>query len=245
MSKSSSRQQTSPREADLYPPLKAHLVAQGYDVKGEVGSADIVARRGQEPPVIVELKLGFSLTLFHQGLARLAVTDLVYVAVPWKSGKPFARALKDNVTLARRVGLGVITVRLRDGHVVVHADPEPYRPRKSKAKRARLLRAFDRLQGDPNSGGATRHGIVTGYRQDAVRCARFLAVHGPSPGRKVKEWAEVPDATRIMRDDHYGWFEKVSRGVYALSAAGRRGLADYGDVADDLIEDVSPSNPLQ
>lgn len=230
MTKPVPNQSTRPREADLYAPVKAYLTRQGYTVKGEVGAADIVALREGEEPLVVELKRGFSLSLFHQGIARLAMTDRVYVAVPFKSGKPFARALKDNVALARRVGLGVLTVRARDGHVVVHADPEPYRPRKSQKKKAQLLRAFERLKGDPNEGGATRHGLVTGYRQDALRCARFLAVHGPSAGRKVKDWAEVPDATRIMRDDHYGWFEKVSRGVYGLSAAGRRGLDDYGDV---------------
>ncbi|MEJ6398347.1 DUF2161 domain-containing phosphodiesterase [Yoonia sp. 208BN28-4] len=219
----------SVKEADLYPPVKAFLQRQGYEVKGEVGAADIVAMRGKEDPVVVELKLGFSLALFHQGIARLGVTELVYVAVPHKPGKPFARALKDNVALARRVGLGVLTVRLRDGHVEAHADPGPYAARTIKKKKQRLLKAFDRLKGDPNAGGATRHGLVTGYRQDAVACARFLAVHGPSKGAKVKEWAEVPDATRIMRDDHYGWFERVEKGVYGLTAKGRKGLADYGD----------------
>lgn len=218
------------READLYAPVKAYLTRQGYDVKGEVGAVDVVARRGKEDPLVVELKLGFSLTLFHQGIDRLSVTDLVYIAVPHKPGKPFARALKDNVALARRIGLGVMVVRLRDGHVEVLADPVPYAPRKSKKKKTRLLRAFDRLQGDPNAGGATRHGLVTGYRQDAVKCARFLAVHGPSKGAKIKEWAEVPSATRIMADDHYAWFERVSRGVYGLTDKGRQGLADYGDV---------------
>ena len=221
---------TKPRETDLYPPIKAYLARQGYAVKGEVGPADVVARRGEEPPLVVELKLAFSLALFHQGIARLAVTDHVYLAVAHKPGKPFLRALKDNVKLARRLGLGVITVRLRDGHVEVHADPGPYAPRKSQKKTTRLLRAFDRLQGDPNDGGATRHGIITGYRQDALRCARFLAVHGPSKGATVKAWAEVPDATRIMAADHYGWFERVSRGVYGLTETGRRGLTDYGDV---------------
>ncbi|WP_373634991.1 DUF2161 domain-containing phosphodiesterase [Yoonia sp. SS1-5] len=222
--------QAKQKETALYPPIKAYLQGQGYEVKGEVGAADVVACRPGEPPVVIELKLGFSLTLFHQGINRLAVSDLVYLAVPHKPGKPFARALKDNVKLARRIGLGVMTVRPRDGHVVVHADPGPYAPRKSAKKAARLLRAFDRLKGDPNDGGATRHGIVTGYRQDALRCARFLAVHGPSKGAQVKEWAEVPDATRIMAADHYGWFTRVARGVYGLTDAGRKGLADYGDV---------------
>ncbi|MEO1639425.1 MAG: DUF2161 family putative PD-(D/E)XK-type phosphodiesterase [Pseudomonadota bacterium] len=214
------------KETDLYPPIKAYLEGQGYDVKGEVGAADIVARRGDDL-LVVEMKLGFSLALFHQGIARLAVTDDVYLAVP-AGGK--TKALRANVALARRAGLGVMTVRLRDGLVEVLADPGPYAARQSKKKRARLLRAFERLQGDPNDGGATRHGIITGYRQDALRCARFLAVHGPSKGSKVKDWAEVPAATRIMADDHYGWFIRVERGVYDLTEAGRKGLADYGDV---------------
>ena len=214
------------KEADLYPPVKAYLQAQGYAVKGEVGAADVVGLRGDDL-VIVELKTGFSLALFHQGIERLAVTEHVYLAVP-AGGK--TKALKANVKLARRAGLGVMTVRLRDGLVEVLADPGPYAARASRKKKARLLRAFARLQGDPNAGGATRHGIVTGYRQDALRCARFLAVHGPSKGAQVRDWAEVPDATRIMADDHYGWFTRVERGVYALTDAGRQGLQDYGDL---------------
>ncbi|HIF78624.1 MAG TPA: hypothetical protein EYQ36_13725, partial [Sulfitobacter sp.] len=62
---------SNPRETDLYPPIKAFLEDQGYVVKAEVGAADVVALRGAEPPVVVELKLGFSLALFHQCLARL------------------------------------------------------------------------------------------------------------------------------------------------------------------------------
>jgi hypothetical protein len=214
-----------PREADLYPPVKAHLQRQGYDVKGEVGAADVVGRRGGDV-VVVELKLGFSLALFHQGIERLSVTECVYLAIP-AGGK--SKALKANVKLARRAGLGVLTVRLRDGLVEVLADPGPYAARQSKKKKTRLLRAFDRLEGDPNAGGSTRHGIITGYRQDALKCARFLAVHGASKGAQIKAWAEVPQATQIMAADHYGWFCRVSRGVYDLTDVGRQGLKDYGD----------------
>ena len=41
-------------ETELYDPIKAYLMAQGYEVKGEVGAADLVACRGDEPPVIVD-----------------------------------------------------------------------------------------------------------------------------------------------------------------------------------------------
>ena len=56
----------SARETDLYPPVKAYLEGQGYAVKGEVQGCDVVALRGAEPPVIVELKQRFSLDLVLQ-----------------------------------------------------------------------------------------------------------------------------------------------------------------------------------
>ncbi|MEM6277248.1 MAG: DUF2161 family putative PD-(D/E)XK-type phosphodiesterase [Pseudomonadota bacterium] len=214
------------READLYPPVKAYLEGQGYAVKGEVGAADVVAVRGEEPPVIVELKTGFSLMLFHQALDRLAVTDHVYTCVFRPKGK---RALRDNLRLARRLGLGVMTVR-HDGLLEVHADPGPYAPRKNAKKKTKLLREFERLDGDPNAGGATRHGIVTGYRQDALKCAAYLAETGAEKGAIIAKATGVPKATTIMRDNHYGWFRKVEKGVYDLTEAGRTGLADWADV---------------
>ena len=215
------------RETDLYPPLKTYLEGQGYAVKSEVGAADIVAVRGEEEPVIVELKVSFSLTLFHQAVARQAITDLVYIAVERGSGGRFEKALKDNIKLARRLGLGLITLRLRDGFVEVHCDPGPYRPRQSKPKRARLLREFARRVGDPNQGGATRVGLVTAYRQDALRCAAHLAEKGALKGAVVAKATGVAKATRLMADDHYGWFERVETGVYAVTPKGREALEAY------------------
>ncbi len=215
-------------ETDLYPPVKAFLEAQGYEVKGEVGPADVVACRDGADPVIVELKAGFSLALFHQGVARLALSDAVYLAVPRGSGRRFTGALKNNLALCRRLGLGLITVRLSDGLVEVHWDPGSHAPRKSAVRRGRLLREFARREGDPSQGGATRAGLVTAYRQDAVRIASYLAEHGAAKGATVARATGVARATRIMADDHYGWFERVSTGVYALTPNGRAGLAAYG-----------------
>lgn len=216
------------READLYPPIKAYLERQGYTVKGEVGAADLVAVRGGEVPLIVELKLRLNLTLYHQAVARLAITDLVYIAVPKPSGKTARRGLRENTMLCRRLGLGFLTVR-KDGAVEAQCDPGPYAPRKNADKRARLLREFDRLEGDPNDGGATRHGIVTAYRQDALRCAAYLAEVGAEKGAIIAKATGVENATTLMRDNHYGWFDRVETGIYALTPAGRQGLVDWGE----------------
>ena len=187
-----------------------------------------MARRGGEEPVIVELKLRLSLALFHQAVARLALSDLVYIAVPRPEGAQARRVLKDTCALCRRIGLGFITVR-GDGVTEVLCDPGGPAPRRNPKARVRLLREFDRLRGDPNDGGATRHGIVTGYRQDALRCAAYLAEHGPTKGAAVARAVGVKAATRIMAENHYGWFTRVATGIYALTETGREGLVQWAE----------------
>ncbi len=215
------------KETDLYAPIKRMLEVQRYVVKGEIGAADVVAMRGDEEPIIVELKTGFSLSLFHQGIARQAMTDVVYVAVPRGSGRVFLKALGDNKSLCRRLGLGLITVRMEDGFVEIHCDPEPYRPRQSKQRKARLLREFARRVGDPNSGGATRRGIVTSYRHDALKLLLVLHANGPMKAAHVAQASGVQNARQVLADDHYSWFERVRTGVYAVTPKGAAAFTDY------------------
>ncbi len=222
------------RETDLYPPVKLMLEGQGYVVKGEIGAADIVALRDGEEPVVVELKTKFSLSLFHQAVQRQALTDAVYVAVPRGEGRPFMKALADNRVLCRRLGLGLITVRMQDGCVEIHCDPTAYRPRQSKPRKARLLREFARRVGDPTSGGATRVGLVTAYRQDALLCLKVLELNGPTKAAEVARQARVKHARRLMADDHYGWFERVAPGIYDLTPKGRIAVTDYAGELERL-----------
>jgi hypothetical protein len=204
------------RETALYEPIKQFLESQGYEVKAEVGPADVVAVRGDEPPVIVELKTSFSLSLFHQAVERQAITDSVYIAVPAGEGRRAYQTLQKHRKLCRRLGIGLLTVRQSDRLVVVHADPAPYRPRQSKRKQAELMREFVRRDGDPNIGGANRRRIVTAYRQDALRCAEFLSVNGATKAALVASGSGVARARQIMADNHYGWFRRVSVGIYEL-----------------------------
>jgi hypothetical protein len=210
-----------PLETDLYPPVKALLERQGYSVKGEVHRCDIVAVRGAEPPVVVELKRTFGLGLVLQGIDRLSLTDTVYLAIgAWP---PRLREVKK---LCRRVGLGLIVVGKRRAEVLL--DPLPYRPRKNARRVTRLLGEHARRIGDPNRGGSTRLPIMTAYRQEALRCASLLAAHGPMALKALRAAGDVPNAARILQDDVYGWFQRVERGVYTISADGLRGLERFG-----------------
>lgn len=218
------------RESDLYAPVKAFLEAQGYTVKAEVGDCDILARRGADPPVVVELKLTFSLALVMQGVARQTMFDHVYLAVPVSTDRGWVLRYKDIVRLCRRLGLGLIAVR-PDG-AEAHLDPGSYAPRKMARRSNRLLREFDRRVGDPNTGGVTGVKRMTAYRQDALRCAAFLQMHGAAKAAIVAKDAGVARAATLMRADVYGWFERVERGVYTLTPMGQAGLATHhADVA--------------
>lgn len=212
-------------EADLYRPIKQFLEAQGYTVKGEIGPCDVVAVRGDDGPVVVELKERLSLTLILQAVDRLAVSDVVYVA--FRVGKGQSGSWRSHgtqvVALCRRLGLGLLTVSVRD-RVEVVIDPAPYRPRTSRPRRLRLLKEFTERVGDPEVGGSAMARRLTVYRQDALRCARVLAAEGVMKVSGLRTRSGVSRAGAILRDNHYGWFERVSVGHYTLSANGTREL---------------------
>ena len=215
------------RETDLYAPVKKFLEGQGYEVKAEIGAADVVGMRGEDAPVIVELKTGFTLPLIHQAIERQKITDFVYVAVPAGKGRTGQKTLMKNLNLCRRLGLGFISVRLRDGHLTVHCDPGPYQPRQSKPRKQLLLAEFAKREGDPNTGGASRVKLMTAYRQDALRCLKFLSEAGATKAALVSKASRVEHARRIMADNHYGWFERVATGIYDLTPAGKKALKTY------------------
>lgn len=208
-------------ESDLYAPVKALLEGQGYVVKGEVRGCDVVAVRGKEPPVVVELKRAFGLGLVLQGVDRLALTDLVYLAVG-----QWPKQMKNVKKLCRRLGLGFIVVVKDKADVVL--DPAPYLPRQNKRKAGRMLGEHARRVGDPNLGGqAMRAPLMTAYRQEALRCAELLAAQGPMKVAALRAACDAPKAAQILQQDVYGWFERVERGVYAITPKGREGLERF------------------
>src|SRR6188768_1984679 len=98
------------RETTLYGPVKRYLETLGLTVKGEVCGCDLVAIRGDEPPIVVigELKLSFSLDLVLQAVDRTAACDEVWLAV----GPAGRKRLCDPRVrkLCRFVGFGLLVV---------------------------------------------------------------------------------------------------------------------------------------
>lgn len=223
------------REEELYLPVKAFLKRQGYTVKAEVRGCDIVARRGDEPPVVVELKRSFTIALLLQGVDRLAASDHVYLAVAAPRRSPtWRRDRRAIVKLCRRIGLGLLVVHVDAALVEPLADPLPYRPRPNRRRSALLLKEFAARVGDPNVGGQTRRPIVTVYRQNALRCAALLHRRGPMKAALVAASTGVASAGAVLRRDAYGWFVRVERGIYGITPRGSEALARYADVVREL-----------
>ena len=199
-----------------------------------LAGSDPSAKGGPEP-VIIELKTGFTLSLFHQAINRQSMTDRVYIAVPRKSGKAALVAIRRNKMLCRRLGIGLITVKLSDGAVVVHCEPAPFTPRKIKKRKTKLLTEFKSRHGDPNTGGMTSAGMMTSYRQGALRCAKVLYDEGACKASYVAKMAGFDKARNCMASNHYGWFEKVERGVYGLTPKGAEALKSHGDAVASMM----------
>ena len=228
------------KETTLYPAVKQFLEGQGYVVKSEIGDCDVVAERGEEDPVIVELKRTLNLDVVLQAVQRTEVTPSVYVAVP-KTCAPLRTRFRQICKLLRMLGLGLLLVHTRSCPAIVEAviDPGPYAPRRSKPKKSRLLREFAQRVGDPNQGGTTRRGgIMTAYRQKALRIARHLQHNGPTKASVAAAAVGEPKTRDILYRNVYGWFDRVDTGIYALSPRGEQEAPPWMAASPELFENT-------
>jgi hypothetical protein len=121
------------------------------------------------------------------------------------------------------LGLIVINPRRKIGNVEVLLDPGVYKPRASKPRQERLLGEFMKRVGDPNLGGTVkRKGIMTAYRQRALAIAGFLEEQGATKASHLARMLGEPEARDILYRNVYGWFDRVTHGVYELSPRGRQ-----------------------
>ena len=247
------------KETDLYAPIKSYWEARGYQVRAEVRHCDLVALHPHEPdhPVIVELKPSINLTLILQAMERQKSAAAVYIAAEQKRGRNAARKrLNAVIDLCRRLGIGLMTVTFyarKPAFVEVHCTPAAddeaallysavagRRPARVKARTSRLVREFDARSGDYNVGGSTKRPLVTAYREKALRVAAQLEA-GPNRPAKVRVASGVGEAAAILQRNVYGWFERVERGVYRLTAEGEDALVHYADVVSAAAALASPA----
>jgi hypothetical protein len=219
-------------ERDLYGPVRDHLAALGYTVRGEVKGCDITATRGDEL-LVIELKLEFNTGLLMQATRRQRAADSVYVAVPRPHEGLRTKRWRGICHLLRRLELGLLWVNPGGPgpsvQIVFH--PIPYERKRLKKEKRAILDEMAGRTGDFNEGGSVRRRLMTAYRESAIQIACCLAECGPSTPGQLRAMGTVPKTQSILAGNVYGWFERVARGVYRLTAHGAEQLAAYPELA--------------
>lgn len=206
-------------ETELSAPVKAYLESHGYQVNCEVKDCDMVATRGDDL-IIVELKKSVNLTLLVQATKRQSISDSVYVAVPaptkrnrqWRGTLRVLKMLELGLLLVEKGAMGMI--------VTNQFDPISYQRKKNVRSRRALLTEVANRSGDHNIAGSNKTTLMTAYRENAILIACCLSKLGPSSPKSIRDHGAGDKTTGILSANHYGWFQRVDRGVYALTDQG-------------------------
>jgi hypothetical protein len=224
-------------ETDLDQPLRDFLVGQGYSVQAEVAHCDLVATKETEL-VIVEMKSSFNATLLIQAVKRQKLTASVYIAIPRSKRGRSSRHWNDLCYLLRRLELGLLLVDLLaappEVEVVLHpgAFDRSKSSRRQQQKAARLLTEVRERHGSYNVGGSSRRQLMTAYKEKALQIACYLERYGPLSPRQLRGLgADNQKTAAILQKNYYGWFERVGRGVYQITPAGKDFIGRYPELA--------------
>ncbi|MDA3949651.1 MAG: DUF2161 family putative PD-(D/E)XK-type phosphodiesterase [Spirochaeta sp.] len=217
------------KEEELFDPIRTWLTGQGYVVSAEVRDCDLVATRPDDPETltIIEMKTRMSLDLVNQGVRRKEISDSVYLAVPLSGAAGRLRNARRTLATLRRLELGLLYVRvLRTGtrvEPVLH--PREFAPRRRPRNRIAILREVDHRYAELDRGGITGNTLrYTAYRQRALRTAVILRDETALRPRDIRRRGGPEECGRILAANHYGWFDRVSRGWYTLSPEGHAAL---------------------
>lgn len=219
-------------EVDLYDPVKNYFTEQGYDVYGEVNDCDVVAVKDDEL-IIIELKLRLNLDLVMQATKRQRLSNQVYVAIPKPTYSFRSQKWRDICYLMRRleVGLIVISFQTNKEQLQVIHHPAAFDRVKSmqlsKKRRTRLLTEIEGRTGDFNRGGSSQMKIMTAYKETCIHIACCLIHHGPLSAKVLREIGTGDKTSQILIKNHDEWFERIERGIYAISEKGKNDLEDY------------------
>ncbi|MGE5654257.1 MAG: DUF2161 family putative PD-(D/E)XK-type phosphodiesterase [Bacillota bacterium] len=232
------------RETDLHQPVSDFLTAQGYTVRSEVNGCDMVAVKGDEV-IALEFKLHFNASLLVQAAIRQRATASVYVVLPRPKKGMRSREWQGQRLLLRRLELGLIFVALGPhprAEVVFH--PQSFALRRRKHDYDSIIREVQSRSADYNQGGSSKRKLVTGYRENAIQIATVLQLYGALSTRRLRALGTGAKTTSILSRNVYGWFERVSRGVYGLTPQGRLELLDYPELVQHYIGDAPASSSV-
>jgi len=217
-------------ERDMYEPLREYLTGCGFEVRSEVNTCDLVAKRS-DYLVVVEMKRHLSFDLLEQAVERQSYADAVYVCTPKPAGFKNDKKWRSKLRVLKRLGLGLLLVgKIGSLHLVEEAlAPEQVSlPRTSPKKRLALCKEFANRRLDLNTGGTHSVPLVTAYRETALYLVFLLDTHGPLAAKDLRRLGGHPrKTTPILHANYYGWFDKSSDKTFTLTDAGKAALTEY------------------
>ncbi|NJD02620.1 MAG: hypothetical protein FIA99_08510 [Ruminiclostridium sp.] len=228
-------------ETDLYKPVYDYLVHQGYSVHSEVKNCDITAIKGEEL-IVVELKTSFNLKLLAQGAKRQRIADSVYVAIPAPKGGKRSAGWRDMYLLLRRLELGLILVTPGEENpgVEIAFHPNTFDRLKSansgKKHRNHIIREVEARYANYNVGGSSKRKLMTAYRENSVFVACCFLKYGPLSPAQLKKLGTGVKTPSILSKNFYGWFEKISKGIYSLNPQAEEFLQGYPELVSHYME---------
>jgi hypothetical protein len=84
---------------------------------------------------------------------------------------------------------------------------------------------------------------MTAYRQEALRCALLIDHAEQATLRVLRETGLVPNASSILQRDVYGWFERVQRATYRVTARGKDDMARFS--AAGTLPELAPAQEVR
>ncbi len=147
--------------------------------------------------------------------------------------------------LLRRLELGLITVEpaKEGGRVEVHLHPQAFdRARSLRAnrrKRYSIIKETAGRSGHYNTGGASRTRLITAYREQAIHIACCMMKYGDMSPAQLRKMGTGPKTSDILRDNYYGWFTRVTRGIYRLEDTAREFLKEYPELVGHYMKKIA------
>ena len=68
---------------------------------------------------------------------------------------------------------------------------------------------------------------MTAYRQKALAIAEYLQEHGETKAAVIAQLLAEPKTRAILYNNFYGWFDRLGKGVYALSPRGETEISKW------------------
>ncbi len=219
-------------ETELYSPVKKYFENLGYKVDAEVKGCDLTAVK-DNIVIVAELKKSFNITLLYQLMDRKKYTPYVYAVIP----RPRSFRNKEHrnrVRLLNYLGMGLIVVAETTKRVDVLVEPKVNDLFKTRYKNY-IKKELDARHTELNIGGSTKRKIVTAHKESVIAALCYIEKNGTIKTRECKD-----NIKYVLQTNHYKWFERVDRGIYTMTKAGRLALEnpDFKDIVEFYRNEV-------